>query len=300
MSYLRVSEGLILGSILALSLSSTARAQEQQPASDGAQSQIAVNQAEALKSPDTNTTTAAATNPTTVGPPPNWTFQSLSLLWFPGMSGSVGARGYGTSVHVSPADVLKNFNIGIMGSFEADHHRIGLPFDYVWANLSDKQSLVNFPGYSAKATVKEGFFTPKVTYLVVDGKMLKVRATGGMRIWHLGENLKLNPPDDAPSFSVGTSQNWVDVVAGANIVVPLSPKIFVMVLGDAGAGGANVDYQIATFVNYQWKPKWGLGVGYRYLDVNYRNSNQVVFDTHQSGFALTLLYKYGKQAGPGQ
>jgi hypothetical protein len=31
------------------------------------------------------------------------------------------------------------------------------------------------------------------------------------------------------------------------------------------------------------------------VDVNYRNSNQVIFDTAQSGFALTLLYKYGHQ-----
>jgi hypothetical protein len=44
-----------------------------------------------------------------------WHFLSLSYLWFPGMHGTVGARGYDTSVHVSAADVLKNFNIGIMG-----------------------------------------------------------------------------------------------------------------------------------------------------------------------------------------
>jgi hypothetical protein len=80
-------------------------------------------------------------------------------------------------------------------------------------------------------------------------------------------------------------------------VVPLSPKIFVMGLGAAGGGGANVDYQVATFANYQIKPKWRIGVGYRCVDINYRNSNQVVFDTHQSGLALTLLYKYGKPAG---
>jgi hypothetical protein len=66
-------------------------------------------------------------------------------------------------------------------------------------------------------------------------------------------------------------------------------------LGDAGGGGANVDYQVAGFVNYQIKPKWGIGVGYRYVDVNYRNNKQFVFDTHQSGIALTLLYKYGNQ-----
>jgi hypothetical protein len=279
MSYWRVCEGVMLVSILALSFSGTSMAQEQPPA-DSTQLQTPVNQAETMKSPDADASSVAvAKNPAPTVPPPSWTFQSLSYLWFPGMSGTVGARGYSASAHVSPSDVLKNLNIGIMGSFEADHKRFGLPFDYVWAKLQDKKSFPNFPGYSAKATIKEGFFTPKVTYLVVDGEKLKVRATTGMRIWHLGEKLQLTPPS-TPSFSIGTSQNWVDVVGGANIVVPLSPKIFVMVLGDAGAGGANVDYQVAAMANYQIK--------------------QVIFDTHQSGIALTLLYKYGKPAGTSQ
>ena len=65
--------------------------------------------------------------------------------------------------------------------------------------------------------------------------------------------------------------------------------------GDAGGGGANVDYQVAGMANYQIKPKLGIGFGYRYVDVNYRNSNQNVLDLHESGIALTLLWKYGKQ-----
>jgi hypothetical protein len=299
MIHWRAYEGVILGSILAMSLSARSSAQ-QQPAAESAQVQAPVTQAETLKSPDPDTSSAAvAKNPADTPQPPSWTFQSLSYLWFPGMSGTVGARGYSTAAHVSPSDILKNLNIGIMGAFEADHNRFGIPFDYVWAKLQDKKSFINLPGYSAKATIKEGFFTPKVTYLVVDGERLKVRGTTGIRIWHLGENLQLTPPS-SPSISVGTSQNWVDVVAGANIVVPLSPKILVMMLGDAGAGGANLDYQAAAFANYQIKPKWGIGLGYRYVDVNYRNSNQVVFDTHQSGLTLTLLYKYGKPAGTSQ
>jgi hypothetical protein len=285
----RVCQGVALGSLLALSFSATAKAYElpetpsaevQTPASDSA-------------TPNSSNASSVVTPPS-VDDDPSWHFVGLTYLWFPGMHGTVGARGYDTTVHVSAIDVLKHFNIGLMGSFEADHKRWGLPFDYVWAKISDKQAFINFPGYSGKVTLKEGFFTPKVTYLVLDGKMVKVRATAGMRIWHMGENLQLIPPVP-PNFSVGTSQNWVDVVAGANIVVPLSPKMYVMVLGDAGAGGANVDYQVAGLANYQIKPKWGIGLGYRYVDINYRNSNQVVIDTAQSGIALTLLYKFGKQ-----
>ncbi len=281
----RVCRGVLLCSIFALCVYGVA----------GAQDQLAVASAPDQTSSGSSATPSSPSQaPASVDDDDKWHFVGLSYLWFPGMHGTVGARGYDTSVHVSAVDILKNFNIGIMGAFEADHKRWGLPFDYVWVKLRDKQALVNFPDYTGQATIKEGMFTPKVTYLVVDGQKVKVRGTLGMRIWHMGENLALIPPD-SPTLSVGTSQNWVDVVAGGNFLIPLTPKISAMILGDAGAGGANVDYQVGGLLNYQIKPKWGIGAGYRYIDINYRNSNKVVIDTTQSGIVLTLLFKFGKQ-----
>ncbi len=274
----------MLGSILALSFSVAASAQEKP-----------VDIAQVQQPPAATATPSSLVSPApSIADDPKWHFTSLSYLWFPGVSGTVGAKGYTTRVAVSPSDLVKHFNFGLMGSFEAQYKRWSLPIDFVWAKLGDNKAFVSLPGYSAKATIKEGIFTQKVNYLVLNGKMVKIRATAGVRGWYISENLKLTPPTP-PTFSVGTSQGWADVVGGANITVPFSPKIAVFITGDAGGGGANVDYQVAGIANYQIKPKWGIGFGYRYLDVNYRNSNQNVLDTHQSGIALTLLYKYGKQ-----
>jgi opacity protein-like surface antigen len=282
MNHCRTWVRAVFGALLMLCFSAVARAQEQQPVED-AQVRTPINTAVASNS---TTPTSSTTD--------KWQFVSLSYLWLPGLHGTVGARGYEASPHVSPSDVVSNFNFGLMGSFEAQYNRWGLPFDFVYAKLGDKKTFTNYPGYTANPTAKEAFLTPKVTYLVVDGERVKVRATAGLRYWHLGANLKVTPPGGI-SVSAGASENWVDFVGGGNIVAPLSPRIAFMMMGDAGGGGANVDYQVAGMLNYQIKPKWGIGLGYRYVDVNYRNSNQVVFDTVQSGIAFTLLYKYGKQ-----
>jgi hypothetical protein len=61
------------------------------------------------------------------------------------MHGTVEARGYAANVDVSPTDVLKKFTIGIMGAFEPQYKRWSLPFDYVWAKLSDKKAGPIFP-----------------------------------------------------------------------------------------------------------------------------------------------------------
>src|ERR1700722_1451657 len=194
MSYRRACARVILGAILALFLSATSRAQEQQQPVENAQ----------LQAPPAATATPSnlVSPAPSIADDPNWHFTSLSYLWFPGMSGTVGAKGYGTSVSVSPVDVLSHFNIGLMGSFEAQYKRWSVPFDFVWAKLSDDKSLIRLPGYSAKATIKEGIFTPKVNYLVLDGKMVKIRATAGVRAWYESQNLQLTPPTP-PNFNAG-------------------------------------------------------------------------------------------------
>jgi hypothetical protein len=55
------------------------------------------------------------------------------------------------------------------------------------------------------------------------------------------------------------------------------------ILGDAGAGGANLDYQVAGFANYQFKPKISLQAGWRYLTVHYQGNDQFLFNASMSG-----------------
>ena len=118
-----------LGSILALTFSFMANAQEKP-----------VESAQLQTAPAATATPSNLVSPApSIADDPNWHFTSLSYIWFPGMSGTVGAKGFGKSVSVSPSDVLKNFNIGLMGSFEAQYKRWSFPFDFVWAKLSDSK-----------------------------------------------------------------------------------------------------------------------------------------------------------------
>ena len=216
----------------------------------------------------------------------NWHLGSMPYLWFAGVHGSVGARGVTASVHASPSDVLSKLNIGLMGATEARKKRFVVPVDFMWIKLSDDKA---FPGIgssganSIKAKMISGILSPKVGYRFVDSEKLQANALIGIRYWHLGTTLTLQPAD----FTfVSQSANWVDVVAGARFVVPLSPKAMIMVLGDAGGGGANLDYQVAGLLGYSIKPTIILQAGWRYLDVNDRPSSGFVYDVRQSGLQL--------------
>lgn len=75
--------------------------------------------------------------------------------------------------------------------------------------------------------------------------------------WHLGQNLSFQPSGILGNIS--QSANWVDVVAAQGSKATFSPKVLVTGAGDAGGGGANLDYQVTATVSTQnFNPKHSL------------------------------------------
>ena len=62
---------------------------------------------------------------------------------------------------------------------------------------------------------------------------------------------------------------------------------------DAGGGGANLDYQVIGLFAYNFTPKIGLGLGWRYVDVDYRGSHQFIYDVAESGALAGLYFNFG-------
>jgi hypothetical protein len=218
-----------------------------------------------------------------------WHLYGVGYVWLPGIHGTLGVRGFDTSVHVSAIDLVSNFRFGIMGAVIPSYNRFSAPVDYFWVRLKDSKAIPFDPTYSVSAKVTESIITPKVSYLMVNNPKIKVYGTAGPRIWHEGTTLNL-----VPTISGRVpyqSANWIDFVAGARFNVPLSSKASVDILGDAGEGGATLDYQVAGFVNYQAKPKIALQGGWRYLTVHYGNNGNLFNGTMQ-GIILGATYKF--------
>jgi hypothetical protein len=245
---------------------------------------------------------AAQNPPQATGTPPSnssaasddgWHLGVTPYLWFASANGTVGALGRDASVNASFGDIFSKFNIGLMGVFEARKKRLILNTDFMWLKLSDDSALpINEIGIqSIKTKATQVILTPKVAYRLMDQQKVKVDGTLGIRYWHLSNDLTFQPQI---ANGISDSANWVDVVAGARIQVPLSPKALVTVLGDAGAGGANSDYQVAGLFGYKFKEKFVFQGGWRYLSVNYRPSgNGFIYDMGMNGpiIGVTINFK---------
>src|ERR1019366_3013639 len=206
--------------------------------------------------------------------------------------GTAGALDHNASIHQSFSDVFHTLKGLIPIAVEADKGRFVMPIDYLWMKLgSDNGIPLNDYGQTSINThLTESIFTPKIGYRVVNGDHLKVDVLGGIRYWYLGLN---NVPQPS-GVSYSRSTNWVDGLGGARFIFPLGEKAALTVAGDAGAGGANLDYQVLGLLNYQFTPKWRLALGWRYLDVDYRPTNQqFIFDTVTNGPIAGLNFTFG-------
>jgi hypothetical protein len=220
--------------------------------------------------------------------------------WFAGTHGTVGVLGHDASIHMPFSDLF-HFLKGIVPiAVEADKGRFVMPIDYLWVKLGDDKALpiTDIGQTSVNAHFTESILTPKIGYRLYNGEHLKVDALGGIRYWYLGQNLTLEPS----GLGFSKSANWVDGLGGARFILPVGEKAAVTISGDAGAGGANLDYQVIGLFTYQFKPHLGLGLGWRYLDVDYRVNQQVVgpvsvhkfiWDVAQSGALAGLYFNFG-------
>ena len=215
-----------------------------------------------------------------------WHVDSNSYFWLPGVRGTLSVLGRTVGIHASAIDLAKNARLGIMHSYDFSYNRFVIPVDIFFVRLKADKSLP-FPGLmatTATATVNELILTPKIGYRLIDTRTgIKVTAVTGVRYWHVGESLGFSP--NPLNLNISRSQNWADPLVGANIHVPLTPKIVADIQGDVGGWGAGsqLEYQIVGLLGYKKQVNltlfrhklptdWTFQAGYRYLYVNWQNT----------------------------
>ena len=238
-------------------------------------------------SAQTQSAMAAATQ--TDSPDPTdqgWHVDATPYLWFPGMHGTVGALGHESSVHVTARNVLSYFDFGLMGMVETRYNRIIIPVDFMWVRLKDSKGIpLTDDVESVNTKINLDIFTPKVGYRFVDKTRFKTDALFGLRYWHLGTTLTLQPQIGSGFY--GTA-NWVDAVEGARFQWFFTPKAMLTIAGDAGGGGSRLDYQVVGLIGYKLK-RVTLQGGWRYLVIHKKHTGEAFADLAMTGVVIGVV-----------
>ena len=139
---------------------------------------------------------------------------------------------------------------------------------------------------SVNVKINEYIFTPKVGYRIVDNSRFKTDALFGLRYWHVGTTLALQPTQISNGFY--GAANWVDAVAGGRFQVFLTPKAMITIAGDAGGGGSRLDYQVIGLIGYKLK-RVTLEGGWRYLTIHKKHAGESFVDLAMTGVVIGVV-----------
>jgi len=233
--------------------------------------------------------TAIATPAQTDGPDPvdhGLHVDVVPYLWFPGINGTVGALGHEAGVSVTARNVLSYFDFGLMGAVEIRYNRIIIPVDFMWVRLKDSRGIPFTDAVeSVNVKINEDILTPKVGYRLVDKSRFKADALIGLRYWHLGTTLTLQPQIDNGFYGAA---NWVDAVEGARFQWFFTPKAMLTIAGDAGGGGSRLDYQVVGLIGYKLK-RVTLQGGWRYLVIHKKHTGEAFADLAMTGVVIGVV-----------
>jgi hypothetical protein len=243
--------------------------------------------------------------------PQIWALQVTPYMWAAGLDGHISPfrRGPTIGVEKSFSDVMDDLNFGGFINIWGRYDRFVFSGDIMYVDTTDGHNTGPLPAFTipgvgvippggsigAKVDTKQFTATLMGGYRVIDTSQLTLDALGGVRFWHISNDVTLTGSLGGPvgSVSYGESFGWVDPLVGLRAFVPLTEKLSLQAQADIGGFGAGSDFTwsaLAT-VNYVFNDRLSGSVGYKVLDVDY-NRNGHVYDTRLSGPVLGMTYRF--------
>ena len=128
-------------------------------------------------------------------------------------------------------------------------------------------------------------------YSLFQGSSGHLDVVGGVRVWSVDTDLSFSGGIlDGVSKSDGAT--WVDAMVGLRGDYSITDSIYLIGWGLIGAGGADLDWDVAAGLGYRFNDRISSVLGYRALGVDYDNDDGFVFDVVQHGPILGLVVRF--------
>lgn len=153
------------------------------------------------------------------------------------------------------------------------------------------------PGGNIAAKVDTKQFTATLMggYRVIETPRFTLDTLGGLRFWHISNDVTLTGSLGGASGSVEHAESfrWVDPLVGLRAFLPLTERLSLQGQVDIGGFGAGADltWSAMATVNYVFSDRLSASVGYKVLDVDYDHDGHV-YDTRLGGPVLGVTYRF--------
>lgn len=246
----------------------------------------------------TNAAVAADVSPLLIGEPRpaeaegGWTFSVAPYFWIAGLSGDTAQFGLPT-VHIdsSFSDIFGNLDFAFMAAGEARYDRFSVIGDVIYTKLSaDAETPLGILASDVDVTSESFSGLLGLGYAVLDGPDGHLDVVGGIKLWSVETTISLSG-GLLGRREASDSATWVDGVVGLRGKYSFTPEIYLTGWGLVGGGGADIDWDVALGIGYDFNDRVSAIAGYRALGVDYSDDG-FLFDTVQQGPILGVAIKF--------
>jgi hypothetical protein len=223
----------------------------------------------------------------------SWTFSVTPYFWAAGLSGETAQFGLPViDIDADFSDILDNLDFAAMAIVDARHGRYSIFGDLIYTKLSaDSATPRGILATSVDVTAETFAGLIGAGYSVLEGPSGHLDIVGGIRVWSVDTDVSFSGAFlDGRSFSDGAT--WVDGLVGVRGNYSFTPQFYFTGWALIGAGGADVDWDVAGGVGYRINERFSATVGYRALGVDYSNDDGFLFDVVQQGPIMGLTIRF--------
>jgi len=222
----------------------------------------------------------------------DWSFAVSPYFWAPGLSGTV-AQFRLPPVHVSMnfSDILKNLDFAAMAIGEARNDRFSVFGDVMYTKLSTDSGTPRgllASTVSLESSTFAGMLGGGYSILREGSSYLDI--VGGARVWNVNSELAFHG-GILGGRQASDSATWADAMVGTRMRYAITDNWYFTAWGLVGAGGAEIDWDVAAGLGYKFNSTVSAVAGYRALGVRYDRGG-FVFDTVQQGPILGLVVRF--------
>ncbi|MEQ1955150.1 hypothetical protein [Mesorhizobium sp. CN2-181] len=223
----------------------------------------------------------------------DWTFSVTPYFWAAGLSGDT--RQFGLPViHIDAdfGDILNNLDFAAMAIADARYGRYSIFGDIIYTRLSAGADTPRGILASNVDVASETFAgLVGAGYSLLEGPSGRLDVVGGIRVWSVDTNLSFNGGLlNGRSFSDGAT--WVDGLVGVRGNYSFTPQFYFTGWALVGAGGADIDWDVAGGLGYRINDRFSATLGYRALGVDYSDDDGFLFDAVQQGPIMGMTIRF--------
>ncbi|MCX2721739.1 hypothetical protein [Roseibium salinum] len=221
-----------------------------------------------------------------------WTFAVAPYFWGAGLSGDVASFGLpAAEIDADFGDILNNLDFAAMAMGEARYDRFSVFGDLMYTKISVGSATPRgILATGVDVTTQTFAGLAGAGYAIINTPSGRLDLSGGVRVWSVDTDLSFSGGAlDGVSRSDGAT--WADALIGLRGEYMITPRIFLTGWGFVGAGGADLDWDVAGAVGYAFNDTFSAVAGYRALGVDYSNDG-FEFDVVQQGPMLGLKLQF--------